>query len=371
MAVNPFMLLAAYALPLGGARLGRLIIGHLVICTLLIFAAGWLQRNVLPAPRPGTLLANQIGPVENSTEAQYAERPPPPGPPMGPNGEPLPLGPGMGPPPQFDPGNPGGGATGPLARPVPVPASLDNFLRCLPAGLPLYVASVLLVSSLNLQRTSLEKERRANELEKQLAAARLEMLRSQLQPHFLFNTLNTLTALVHTNPAQTEEILLSMSSLLRATLEAKDKPLISLRQELQLARDYLSIQAIRYGERLKTEETLPTNTLACAVPPLILQPVLENAIKYAVDGHPQGGTLTLRAERIGEKLVVEIADTGASAGSASREGFGVGVANVRGRLAAAYPGRETAFDLLPNQWGGITARFQMPVTAETGGSAAS
>ena len=217
---------------------------------------------------------------------------------------------------------------------------------------------------MNLRRISLERERHAAELETQLANARLETLRSQLHPHFLFNTLNALMSLIQTDPGKAEEMVLSLSSLLRATLEAKDKPRIPLRDELQLAHDYLFIQELRYGDRLKTSESMAPETLSCTVPPLILQLVLENAIKYAIDRDVAGGTITLRAERLGEKLIIEVEDSGSGRNAEARESHGIGVSNVRARLAASFPGREVSFDLLPNQMGGITARFQLPVTAE-------
>jgi len=306
--------------------------------------------------------------------------------PIGPDGRPVPLGPdgypvagpngrrgGAG---QLGPrgGQPGaplgpGGASaidaqGPGTAPGNTNLALLNFFRSLPVGMPLYLTSLFLVGSLNLRRISLEKERRAAELETQLADARLETLRSQLHPHFLFNTLNALMSLVHSNPDKAEEMILCLSSLLRATLEARDKPRIALRDELQLAHDYLAIQSIRYGDRLKTLENFPADTLACTMPPLILQLVLENAIKYAIDRNAAGGTITLRAERLGEKLIIEVEDSGSGRNAEARESHGVGVANVRARLAASFPGKEVGFDLLPNQFGGITARFQLPVTAE-------
>jgi len=392
IAVSPLMLVAAYLLPLGGTSMWRFIPGHLGISILILFAAGWLSRNVMPAPdhaafdQPPAMAAPQPGygqPPPAPGPDGYPSRPggqgygPPPGeaagygPPPGPNGEPPPFpagGPdaGMpgaplgGPPPGM-----GGGSLPGAAGDSGFNSALVNFLRTLPAGLPLYLASLFLVGSLNLRRISLDRERRTAELEKQLAAARLDTLRSQLHPHFLFNTLNALMNLVHTDPAKAEEMILCLSSLLRATLEAKDKPRIPLREELQLAHDYLAIQALRYGERLQTRELLPPETLACTVPPLILQLVLENAIKYAIDRHATGGTITLRAERLGEKLIIEVEDSGSGRNAELRESHGIGVTNVRARLAASFPGREVGFDLLPNQFGGITARFQLPVTAES------
>jgi hypothetical protein len=399
VAVSPLMLAAAYLLPIGGTPLVRLIPGHLLVSVALIFMAGWLSRNVLPAPdHNAALQPNPAGPQPNFYGQPQPgldgtmPRPDDPGygPPPGPNGEPPPLGPNGERPPIYGPngellpgpqggfrgglrglgpraGGPNqlGGQQQPLAAgPGRFTEAMLNLLRTLPVGLPLYLTSLLLVGSMNLHRISLDKERRANELEKQLTDARLETLRSQLHPHFLFNTLNALMNLVHTDQAKAEEMILCLSSLLRATLEAKDKPRIPLRNELQLAHDYLAIQSLRYGERLLTAESLPPETLACTVPPLILQPVLENAIKYAIDRNAAGGTITLRAERLGEKLILEVEDSGAGRNAETRESHGIGVTNVRARLTAAFPGREVSFDLLPNQFGGITARFQLPVTGE-------
>jgi hypothetical protein len=389
MAVSPLMLAAAYVLPVGGARLWKFLLGHLLIAVALMFMAGWLSRNVLPAPDHAAQ-DELAAPPGSGAPANALQAPPPGGgyaaprpPPLGPDGYPLrPGDPGYGPPRPGDPGfvppagmngpppGPYGGQPPPEAGPAVTEgqrrftATMVNFLRTLPVGLPLYLTSLFLIGSLNLHRISLEKERRTVELERQLTDARIETLRAQLHPHFLFNTLNALMSLVHTDPAKAEEMILCLSSLLRATLEAKDKLRIPLRDELQLAHEYLSIQSLRYGDRLKTLEILPPDTLACAVPPLILQLVLENAIKYAIDRHAAGGTITLRAQRLGEKLIIEVEDSGSGLNAEARESHGIGITNVRARLAASFPGREVNFDLLPNHLGGITARFQLPVTAE-------
>ncbi|MEO6848925.1 MAG: histidine kinase [Chthoniobacterales bacterium] len=332
--VSPLMLLMGYALPLGGKLSARSIFGHIIACSVLVFFAGWLSRQVLPPPEEG------------------GGQPPP----FGAHAEGLPPGPGQ---PPFPPP---GRQNDPRNDPRNGPA-IGNFLRSLPVGLPLYVAAILLVGSFKLRRESSEKARIALELEAQLSDARLQALRAQLQPHFLFNTLNTLTSLVHSDPDKAEEVLLNLSSLMRATLETRDKSLIPLRQELELARDYLAIQQTRYGARLKIEEAISMETLACPVPPLILQPALENAIKHAIDPNPEGSTLRLRSERIGDKLVLEVEDSGAGWTLDAQKGHGVGVANIRARLAASFPGHATAFDLLPNPQGGITARCEMPVVA--------
>lgn len=332
LVVSPLMVLMGFVLPLG-TPLWKFLPGHIVACMLILFPAGWLSRNILPHP----------GPPEHGQVVPAGGRgivAPPPGVALGP------LGPG--------------------GRAQEEAGQLENFFRSMPVGLPLYTTAVLLVGVLRLRRTALEKERQALELERQLSRAKLKTLRSQLQPHFLFNTLNTLASLVHSDPAKAEDILVNLSTLLRASLETKDRTLIPLRQELSLARDYLAIQQARYGDRLKIKDRIPPEVLSCAVPPLILQPALENAIKHAVDPNPAGATIRLKAQRVGDKLIIDVEDSGAGATSGIRSGHGVGVANIGARLKASFPKATASFNLLPNQHGGITARYEMPALASQG-----
>ncbi|CAN5732236.1 hypothetical protein BH09VER1_BH09VER1_39460 [soil metagenome] len=335
LVVSPLMVLMGFVLPLG-TPLWKFLPGHIAACMLILFPAGWLSRNILPQPP----LHGQ--PAAGSAEGMVA--PPPGGVPLGP------LGSG---------GRPPGG--GPEEA-----GQMGNFFRSMPIGLPLYTTAVLLVGVLRLRRTALEKERQALELERQLSRAKLKTLRSQLQPHFLFNTLNTLASLVHSDPDKAEDILVNLSTLLRATLETKDRTLIPLRQELSLARDYLAIQQARYGDRLIIKDRIPAEVLSCAVPPLILQPALENAIKHAVDPNPAGATIRLKAQRVGDKLIIDVEDSGAGASSGIRSGHGVGVANIGARLKASFPKASASFNLLPNQHGGITARYEIPALASQG-----
>ncbi|SDT90122.1 Histidine kinase [Verrucomicrobium sp. GAS474] len=328
MIVSPAMLAAAHLLPprFGkGSGPGQWLLflgGHLAVCVALMFAAGWLMIHILPKP-------------------PHAEHRPPP--------------------PQEDQYAADGTNIG---RPTRVDrVVMDHFLQGVPISVPLYVASLLLVSVLASHRRALRREQRTAELEQQLSQARLDALRAQLHPHFLFNTLNVLAEQIHTAPDQAEEIVLSLGNLLRAALDTRNKTRIPLRQEAQLARDYLGIQKIRHGRRLRVEEEIPAETLSCAVPPLILQPLLENAVKYAVEECPGEAVIRFRASRIEERLVVEIEDSGADLGPRSRSGHGIGIENVRTRLEASYPGLPVRFDLLPNRFGGITARIEIPVVS--------
>lgn len=321
--VSPLMLLMAVLLPLGSRPAWQLVLAHLAACSIILFAGGWLSRNVFTPSH---------------------DRPPPGADFLPPRG---------GPPPRQ-------GGERPLPPHLAEDPNSNNFMRGLPVGVPLYATALLLVSVLRLRRISQDKELQAADLERQLTSARLDALISQLQPHFIFNTLNTLLSLLSTDPAKAEGVVLHLSGLLRATLDARDKPLISLRKEMELAHDYLEIQRARFGEMLQVEEEIDSATMLCAIPPLILQPLLENAIKYALEKNSSGARLRLRTQRIKDKLVVEVEDSGAGQAPVAATGHGTGVGNVRERLRASFPNQEVTFDLFPNELGGVTARLQMP-----------
>jgi len=320
--VSPCMLAMAIVFPVGQRRWWRWVPLHIVACIAIVFSGGWLARNVFGPPP---------GPLE-------AAGGPPPGP-----GQPFPPPPGR-----------------PL-RPGQVPT--ENLMRGLPVGIPLYVTALLLVGMTNILRTAQEKELRATELERQLAAARLETLQSQLQPHFLFNTLNTLVSLVATDSGQAEAVILHLSRLLRATLEAREKPLISLQKEMALAHDYLEIQRIRFGDKLAVEELADPAARSCAIPPLILQPLLENSVKYALERNPVGARIRLKTQRSAERLVIEVEDSGGGPASAIHTGHGVGLENVRRRLEASFASQPVVFELRPNTLGGITVHIELPAVA--------
>ena len=173
--------------------------------------------------------------------------------------------------------------------------------------------------------------------EAQLAHARLASLRQQLQPHFLFNTLNALAELVHADAARAEAMLLRLSSLLRRALDDGERQRVSLAEELDFLDGYLEIQQALLGERLRIERAVGTDTLNAAVPPMLLQPLVENALRHGLGARTGGGVLRLPARRDGDLLELRIADDGTGARLPLREG--VGLANTRARLLSEYRGR--------------------------------
>ena len=197
-------------------------------------------------------------------------------------------------------------------------------------------AVVAAFHGLKIYRKYKSREVEAARLEARFAEAQNLALRMQLQPHFLFNTLNSISALVHSNPDGADEMISRFGDFLRATLDAPHEQFISLRRELAFIQDYLAIEQIRFQERLRVELQISSDLLDLRLPSFILQPLVENALKHGLADRPQGVTIHLRARKEVDNLVLEIQDDG--------EGYlpgreGVGLANVRSRLGLLYKGR--------------------------------
>src|SRR5208337_4143696 len=155
-----------------------------------------------------------------------------------------------------------------------------------------------------------ERELRAIELEKLLAQAKLQALQMQLNPHFLFNSLHSISALMHKNVDAAERMIGRLGELLRAALDNTETQEVPLRQELQFLRRYLEIEQIRFGSRLRVEIRAAPETLEARVPNLILQPLVENAIRHGVEPHAQPGRIRLLARRQANELRLGVDDNG-------------------------------------------------------------
>ncbi|MGH7574260.1 MAG: sensor histidine kinase [Longimicrobiales bacterium] len=198
-----------------------------------------------------------------------------------------------------------------------------------------YWAVIGVVHGLDYYRRAREREMRAVELAAQLAAARLEALRMQLHPHFLFNTMHAIASLVREDPGAAEDMLAELAELLRTILEHPPGHEAPLHEELGFIERYIAIQQIRFGDRLDVRRAIDPDTLDAFVPALILQPLVENAIEHGVARRRAGGTIELTAERRNETVVLRVADDGPGLDSAE-PGHGVGLENARGRLAQLY-----------------------------------
>jgi hypothetical protein len=190
-------------------------------------------------------------------------------------------------------------------------------------------------------RRARERDAAAARAEALRARAELQALRARLDPHFLFNTLHSVTALVRVEPARAEQALERFAELLRFVLdvERRGRDDVPLADELAFVRTYLELERLRLGDRLRVEELVDPDALECVVPALTLQPLVENAIRHGLAPIARGGTLRLAAAFDGDALVIEVGDdgAGASGAGAARDG-GIGLATVRQRLAARFPG---------------------------------
>lgn len=197
-----------------------------------------------------------------------------------------------------------------------------------------YATMVGVAHGLDLYRAYRERERRAIELEAQLARAQLEALRSQLQPHFLFNTLHAITALVRPDPDAAERVVARLSDLLRMSLQTAGKQEVQLRHEMEFLEHYLEIQRTRFRDRLHVEIDVGPETMDAMVPSLLLQPLVENAIRHGVEPRSTAGNIQVRARRENDRLLIDVSDDGPGF-NGGRDG-GIGLANTRERLRQLY-----------------------------------
>ena len=206
-----------------------------------------------------------------------------------------------------------------------------------------------------------ERELATSRLEARLAQAQLDVLRIQLQPHFLFNTLHTISAFVQEGDIATADRMIArLSELLRLSIESVHTQEVSFRQELDFLQRYLDIQQLRFQERLRVRLDVADEALDAKLPSLMLQPLVENAIRHGISRRAEGGTVTLHARRAADELVVEIEDDGVGfTPVAGRGENGLGLANTRARLEQLYGDRHRfAVDSRPE--GGARVTLAIP-----------
>lgn len=211
-----------------------------------------------------------------------------------------------------------------------------------------------------------ERELRASQLAARLAQAQLQVLRMQLHPHFLFNTLHTISALLHEDVEAADRMLARLADLLRMTLAAGSEQEVALRQELEFLDRYLEIEQTRFGERLRIHREIAPGTLDARVPYLILQPIVENAIRHGIAPRVEGGSVEIRASRRDSALRLEVRDDGpgiSSVVTAANSG-GLGLANTGERLAQLYGGAGK-FELANSPAGGLVVTLTIPWRLES------
>lgn len=240
---------------------------------------------------------------------------------------------------------------------------LDSFRRLFATSFLLHVPVYWLIigagAALRVVREASERERRALRLEAQLAEARLLVLRAQLEPHFLFNALNTISVLMRENVDDADRVLGLLSGLLRRALDTSTAGEIELRHEIAFAEAYLALEQIRFADRLTYRFDVEPELLDLRVPSLILQPLIENAVRHGLRDR-KAGSIEIAAQRQSDMLWLTVRDNGK--GMAANASAGVGLSNTRSRLALLY-GERQVFDLLPAPDGGLLARIGIPLSA--------
>lgn len=202
-----------------------------------------------------------------------------------------------------------------------------------------YALVVVGVVAIQTSRRLRRQQARSSQLRLLAREMEVRALRAQLRPHFLFNVLNSIYSLISTRPREAQQMVELVAGLMRSTLELSEEGFITLAEELRLARRYLEIEQIRLGSRLEVDWSLDERADGVLVPPLLLQPLIENSVKHGVAGSVTPRKITVSTAVVGEEVEIRVADDGPGADLAPGEGSGRGLAITRGRLAALYDGR--------------------------------
>jgi two-component system, LytTR family, sensor kinase len=228
-----------------------------------------------------------------------------------------------------------------------------------------YWAVIGLSQALDYQRESQERTLTAAQLQTRLAEAQLQALQRQLHPHFLFNTLHTISALIHRDPESADDMLARLSDLLRLTLDRIGTQQLTLKEELDFLRKYLEIEQTRFGDRLQVHMDIEPVTLDAAVPNLLLQPLVENALRHGIGPKIGGGRLEVSAHREGDQLRLMVRDDGNGVTADKLNAFntGVGLRNTRSRLEQLY-GDQHRFEFSPVPGGGLDVTIIIPFSVD-------
>jgi signal transduction histidine kinase len=229
-----------------------------------------------------------------------------------------------------------------------------------------WLAFTLLLTSLFMSlayarafyRSNLQRARNEERMKAEIARAELRALRAQINPHFLFNTLNAIASLISVDPGRAEAMTEQLAEIFRYALRASEQERAPLAEELAFVRSYLEIQRARMGDRLRVEEHIDDDALACLVPSLLLQPLVENAVQHAVEPRTEGGTVRLAATAKDGVLTLEVEDDGPGLGPEALESGRFGLFSVRERLRVLGPGHELVLESPTG--GGARVRVRIP-----------
>ncbi len=240
------------------------------------------------------------------------------------------------------------------------PAVRGTTINLLGFSVILYAATALAWHAFTFYRDLKERKLHTSELESLLHQAQLEALRSQLHPHFLFNTLHSIAELIHENPPLAEQMVLRLADLLREVLKAPVQQEVPLADEIEFIKSYLEIEQMRLGDRLTVAWDLAGETLAARVPSLVLQPLVENAVQHGVAALARPGRIAIQARHEDGFLHLQVRDTGPGLPPAhATNGNGIGLSNTESRLRRLYGDRQR-FQLINDH--GLVVNVRIPFT---------
>ncbi len=236
----------------------------------------------------------------------------------------------------------------------------DAFFRTVDQVLPVYWAIIGLQHAVDYARQARAREVRTARLEARLVASQLQALQQQLHPHFLFNTLHAISTLVHRDPDKADLMIERLSDLLRMTLNKVGVQEVELVEELEYLRAYTDIEQVHFGHRLKIDQRIDAAAIDALVPTLILQPLVENAVRHGLEPMVRGGTLIIEAVTGADTLCLRVRDDGAGFSQSWQRREGVGLSNTRSRLERLY-GDHATVTIRENPGGGAVAELSIPL----------
>ena len=251
-----------------------------------------------------------------------------------------------------------------------IPRLTRSWYNTMPTMVSMYAGVLIAAWGMTESRERQRRTLRAAQLESQLQSARLAALRAQLQPHFLYNTLNGIAALVSgVQPSRAVAAIEQLGELLHASLREDGREEITVAEEVALSERYLALQAMRFGDRLRFEMDVASDVRECLVPVLLLQPIVENAVVHGLDAGQESLTVQLRARSIDEGVEITVENDGPLLDNMDRKakGHGVGLSTTRARLLTAY-GDRASLVLKPREGGGMCVRIVLPLRLGVAGT---
>jgi len=236
-------------------------------------------------------------------------------------------------------------------------------------GLTIYWTTLVVAHALYYYRGLREGEAQRARLKAQLAQAQLQALKMQIHPHFLFNTLNSIAALLHKDVEAADRMIAKLGDFLRLTLHRSDAQIVDFEQELEFLKCYLDIEHIRFQDRLTVEMDIDPHALTAMIPNLILQPIVENAVRHGVARQTSPGRISIRARRQGARLIMNVEDNGPGLkpnSNGSARARGIGLSNTRARLEQFY-GSDFSFQIANSAERGASVTLDVPAFVEIEG----